>query len=303
MRILNLFNVNLDYIRENMSLIKSQGFDAVQISPVQESKHEDSNEWWMFYQPISFEVGNKLGSKKDLENLCIEASKNGIIVVSDAVINHLAGADDGSLNTYKDDDPELVSLKDAWKERRNIDNWDDRWQVTHLCMGLPALNPDNPLVREKIINMLNEEIDLGVTGFRFDAAKSIALPDDDASYKSDFFPVVTYCLKRPIDIIYGEVIFYDKVYTDKYAQYMKVLTNYEASRKDAEVKFVENKDSFLSNDSMGYTKNKSKEDIIREYRCLTENYPNTLFYARNSKDFDMWKSPLVCDANKVKVLK
>lgn len=301
MRILNLFNVNLDYIKDNMSLIKSQGFDAVQISPVQKTKHDESHEWWMLYQPISFTIGNRLGSEKDLENLCIEASKNNVVVVSDAVINHLAGADDGSLNTYKDDDEDLVKDKTAWKERRNINDWNNRWEVTHLCMGLPGLNPDNDIVREKVIDMLNHEIDLGVSGFRFDAAKSIALPTDDNSYKSDFFPVITYCLKHPIDIIYGEVIFYDKYYTDKYAEYMKVLTNYEASNKDAEIKFVENKDSFLSNDSMGYTKGKTKEDIIREYKDLTYNYPNTLFYARNNNDFDMWKSDEVRDANKVKV--
>ena len=73
-------------------------------------------------------------------------------------------------------------------------------------MGLPGLNPNSEIVQSKIIKMLNEYLDLGVQGFRFDAAKSIALPEEGCN----FFPVITYSLKRWLPLIYGEVLFADK---------------------------------------------------------------------------------------------
>lgn len=299
MRILNLFNVPLSYIKDNLELIKSQGFDGVQISPIQPTKDDNSYEWWMLYQPTYFDIGNRLGSRKDLLDLCLEADKKELIIISDVVINHLAGCDDGSLKAHYKDDTDLVSNPNAWKEARNINDWNNRWEVTNLCMGLPGLNPNNPMVQDKVINMLNDMIDLGVRGFRFDAAKSIALPEEGCN----FFPNVCSSLKIWLPIIYGEVIFYDRNYVDKYAKYMKVLTNYDASNKDSIVKFIENKDSYLSDGTMGYTKNIYIDNILNMYRDLCNNYPNTLFYARNSNDFDSWKSRDVHDSNKCKVLK
>ena len=311
MRILSLFDCPLKEIEGLVPIIKEQGFDAVQISPLQKTKDDSSKEWWMLYQPISMELGNRIGSREDLKELCDVANNYGVYVIADVVVNHLAGSDnEGSLTPHKDCDKEILYNPDCWKEKKNMGpkDWDDRYKVTHYCMGLPGLNPRNEVVQRKVINMLNEYADLGVNGFRFDAAKSIALPEEFGE-NCRFFPNVTYSLKRWIPIIYGEVLFSDKELIGKYSKYMKVLTTGDADDRDAIIRFVENKDSYLSGDVGKWTANWPVEKVVDDYaNWLTPNYPNSLFYARNtygrsSEDWHAWKSEKVKRANKVKVLK
>ena len=301
MRILSLFDCPLEEIKGLVPIIKEQGFDAVQISPLQKTKDDSSKEWWMLYQPISMELGNKIGSKEELKQLCDVANSYGVYIIADVVVNHLAGSDnEGSLT------PQSY----CWKEKKNMGpkDWDDRYKVTHYCMGLPGLNPRNEIVQRKVINMLNEYADLGVNGFRFDAAKSIALPEEFGE-NCRFFPNVTYSLKRWIPIIYGEVLFSDKELIGKYSKYMKVLTTGDSDDRDSIIRFVENKDSYLSGDVGKWTANWPVEKVVDDYaNWLTPNYPNSLFYARNtygrsSEDWHAWKSEKVRKANKVKVLK
>ncbi len=294
MRVLSLFDCNLDSVTKYLSEIKYQGFDAVQISPLQNTKDDNSKEWWMLYQPINFEIGNRIGNKDSLSRLCHEANKNGLIIVADAVVNHLASIDNiGSLNPHPMCDSEILKCSDSFKIKRNIDNWDDRYQVTNYCMSLPGLNPNSRIVQKKVIDMLNEYISLGVSGFRFDAAKSIALPEEGC----DFFSNVTFSLSKWVEIIYGEVLFSDKELIQKYAKYMKVLTNSDAYNNHDIIKFVENKDSYLSKD-LGWTKDINVHTINDWYKNMCFYYPNTLYYARNySNDWNSWRGREVREAN------
>ena len=293
-RILSLFDCPLKDVKRLLPVIKRQGFNTVQISPLQRNKVDDTNGWWLLYQPLGFEIGNRIGTKEELYDLCLEAKKYGINVVVDAVINHVGNKSEKEfLEPHPDTDEELLSNKDCFKEKKQITNWDDRNQVINYCLGLPGLNPNNPIVQKKIINMLNEYVDLGVNGFRFDAAKSIALPEEGCN----FFPNVTYSLNRWLPIIYGEVLFADNELIEKYARYMRVLTNSDARDRNSIIKFVENKDSFLSKD-LGYTKQWPKSKITRDYMILAAHYPNTLYYARNyTNDWYEWQSEFVKEAN------
>ena len=293
-RILSLFDCHLKEIEKMLPDIKKQGFNAVQISPLQNTKDDNSREWWMLYQPINFELGNRLGSKEDLKSLCMEADKYGINIIADTVINHLANVSDKNpLTPHPKCDADILNSNGCFKEKKIITNWDDRFQVTNYCMGLPGLNPNNEIVQEKIIKMLNLYLDLGVNGFRFDAAKSIALPEEGCN----FFPIITYSLKRWVPLIYGEVLFVDDELIKKYAKYMKVLTNCNTSEKESVIRFAENKDSYLSKD-LGWTKYTPSRVIMDEYYQLSSIYPNTKFYARNySIDFYDWKSSIVKEAN------
>ena len=84
---------------------------------------------------------------------------------------------------------------------------------------------------------------------------------------------------------------------------MRVLTNSDAKEKDSIIKFIENKDSYLSKD-LGYTNNWPKERITNEYISLAANYPNTIYYARNySDDWYEWQCKEVREANKQLVKK
>ena len=72
-KILHLFQSRINDIIPELKTIKNQGFDAIQISPIQGTK-DSGMEWWKLYQPINLKIGNEqIGSKKDLINLIQES--------------------------------------------------------------------------------------------------------------------------------------------------------------------------------------------------------------------------------------
>ena len=177
----------------------------------------------------------------------------------------------------------------------NLNNIDEE---IHNCFNLPGLNVYNQDVEDMIVDFLNSLIDLGIEGFRFDAAKSIGLPSE--GYR--FWPNIIYRLKKYGLFLYGEVIFEEnRNILDEYARYMHVLGNYDTSNPDSMVKFVESHDSFLSDDRMGYTKYTKDQDIIANYKSLVNYYNNTLFYVRPFND--TWKSEEIKAANFTRKIK
>ncbi len=294
MRIIHLLNWNLNDIRKSLDDIARQNFDAIQVTPVQAMKEDSIEHWWMPFQPISFDIGNVYGSKNDLERLCREAKIKNIDIYVDVICNHMAGRNDGSLYPHENVDPYLKNNPHFWKEARPIENWDDRYQVINYCMGLPGLNVSNPELQHRISQFLNELIDCGVEGFRFDAAKSIGLPSEGV----DFWPKTIYSLKKYGIFLYGEVIFAGCDITRQYSNYIKILTNEcNLPSKDI-VKFSESHDSFYE---FGYTKHMNTHELLKAYTHLTNNYEHTLYFPRPYDD--SWKWNEVKNANKVKKLK
>ena len=85
-RILQLFDCPIREIKDWLPIIRDQGFNYIQISPMQKNKVDNTNGWWLLYQPLGFEIGNKLGTKEDLRELCNEARKYGIGIIADALL-------------------------------------------------------------------------------------------------------------------------------------------------------------------------------------------------------------------------
>ncbi len=292
MRIIHFFNWRLQDIIPNLDKVREQGFEAIQINPIQPLKEDGLKEWWMSYQPIDFAIGNYFGTKEDLILLCQEAEKREIRIFADVVINHMGSSPSDDLSPHPKVNPLLRSKEEYWRVRRRVENWHDRREVIHHCINLPGLNVYHPDIEDRIVSFLNELIDCGVTGFRFDAAKSIGLPSE--GYR--FWPNLIYRLKMYGLFLYGEVIFEEnRNVIDEYADYMNVLGNYDGSNPSKMVKFVESHDTFLSNDNMGYTRHLPSETIARSYRDLTPHYEHTLFYVRPWDD--TWKGEEVRKAN------
>lgn len=287
MRTLHLLSWNIKDIISHLDEISYQGFDSIQINPIQPFKSNSNSEWWLSYQPLGFYIGNIYGSKEDLIMLCNEAKKYNISIIADVVCNHTAGMDDGRIYPHNDVDIKLKNNPYYWKSFYPIVNWDDRYQVINNSIGLPGLNVSNYDLQNIIIDYLNELIDCGINGFRFDAAKSIALPNEGC----DFWCRVIYLLKKYGLYIYGEVLFDDKM-SYEYSKYMKVLTTSNLCDRNSIVKFVENHDSFYG---LGWTRFVSSNEINDRYYNLSKEYPNTIYFAR---PFDeMWRSDTVKNAN------
>lgn len=227
--ILHAWNWSFNTIKNNMRDIAEAGYTSVQVSPIQGTKENsmDTGSWWLLYQPTNFRIGNaQLGTREEFRNMCSEAHRYGIKVIVDVVANHTANAGGGDLQYRPSNtvDPDILNDPNCWHEFKPVINWDDRWKVTHLSIGEPDLNTSNPKIQNKVIDFLNDAIDCGADGFRFDAAKHIELPTDPGA--SNFWPNVLSSLKnRDKLFIYGEVLQGNADAYTSYPEYINLTTS------------------------------------------------------------------------------
>ena len=214
-------------ITANLPSIAEASFKSVQISPVQQPKNGGAT-WWSFYQPLSFSIADNstLGSKEDLKTLCQEADKYGISIIADVVFNHLANIDDDHLENDGTPtvSPDVEAYEPGIYANRNASGDQATFHHNKNAAGsgaitqyyaygnLPDLNTANPVVQARSLDLLKECIDVGIDGFRLDAAKHIETPTDP-QYASDFFPNVIsaakeyYKTKTNNDLyVYGEIL-------------------------------------------------------------------------------------------------
>ena len=179
--IFHAFNQNYNDVETFVCELANQGYSHVQISPAQQSN--PGNEWWKRYQPFDYSVIEGLGSADELESLVSKAHSCDVKVIADVVFNHMANLDNG--DEFEDvtkypglspDDFNIIQGTNPGQRNCGI-NYNDgnRGSEINCWLGssLPDLNhTDNVKTIQKA--HLKKLLDLGVDGFRFDAAKHIA---------------------------------------------------------------------------------------------------------------------------------
>lgn len=314
MRVLQCLNWDLKVIRENLKKVKEQGFDVVQITPVQPLKEGHKDSWWMSYQPCGFSIGNQYGSKEDLIDLCNSAHNEGLKVVVDVICTHMA--QNGEMKPHELVDKSLINNEYFWREKRNLKgDWEynNRYNVTHYCAGnLPYLNLYNWDLQDRITKFLNECISCGIDGFRFDSGKSIPLPTDNFYEEQkkrlsdargcDFFPRVLSRLDKDNLINYIEVLNVGPELIQAYSKQAKVLTDveYDFLNKNDLVTFAESHDQYF-NWRPGVVSPLVDKKVSEMYKNKCSVFPNTLYYARPFSN--EWQSELVKEGNKTKTLR
>lgn len=177
-----------------------QGFDWVLVSPPQE--HIVGSAWWTVYQPVSYELQSRLGTRSDFEKMVKTCSDAGVKVLVDVVINHMSAQDSGvgfaGTSFEKYNYPGLYGPEDFHDCRLTpgnaIQDYGDAQQAqTCELLGLSDLDQSRPNVQATIIEYLTDLLNLGVGGFRIDAAKHIA--------PNDLEPIVTAMPKDTIFLL------------------------------------------------------------------------------------------------------
>ena len=243
--ILHVWSWNFPTIAENMSKIADSGFTMIQTSPVQQSYQpegagkkifdEKEGNWYYYYQPTDWKVGNYiLGSKEQMQQMLDSAQKYNIRVIVDVLPNHTAF----DVDEVADEFVEAVGGRDKLYHSNGLQpvrDYNDRLQCTLWGSGgLPDVNTENPDFQKYYMTFVNDLLDLGVRGFRYDTAKHIGVHSDpvdsEAGVKeNDFWDVVTgrksvkgVHLAVPADslFIYGEVLQDSTVPELEYAEYM-----------------------------------------------------------------------------------
>lgn len=200
---LHAFNWTYAEVEANLENIRNAGFKNVLLMPVQQPKGGGAA-WWAFYQPLSFSIGDSsaLGTKEELAELCAEAEKYGICILADIVVNHMATTDDEGKES--DGTPTVCPAVEEYEPilyRNRNEDVDGVGLTFHHNRGaqgtgadtqyyaygnLPDLDTSNPYVQGRVLSLLKECIDVGIDGFRFDAAKHVETPADP-DYPSDFW--------------------------------------------------------------------------------------------------------------------
>ena len=202
--IVQLFNWPFTKITETLPELKRLGYSHVHVSPPQES-NERVLTWWGRYQPVDFSfIKGPLGTEEQFREMNALADRLDIKIIADVVLNHTIDLNDvpkpsvtfdpttGEMISYKFplfrpsdfhplcsiDDSNINSVRKCWLDMRNAD-----------------LKTETPRVREIARTYLKKLVDLGVDGFRFDAAKHI---------EPDFFADVLAAV--PNTYAFGEVI-------------------------------------------------------------------------------------------------
>jgi alpha-amylase len=173
---------------ECTSTLGPEGIDWILVSPPQEDIH--GPQWWTHYQPVSYKLDSQLGTADQFASMVAACNKAGVQVIVDAVINHMAnssGTGFAGTNFTKYNYPGLYAPTDFHGGLDSTDpnycsgsisNYNDALQVVHCELGgLPDLATEKASVRQSIADYLNHLTDLGVAGFRIDAAKHIGLTD------------------------------------------------------------------------------------------------------------------------------
>lgn len=256
-------------------------FDAIQISPIQGTK-DSGLMWWLLYQPTNLKIGNtQIGTKEQLRELCAVANQYGIKIIVDVVLRHVAGDPQNHLAPHKDVDPELLPY--LCKEQILCNNYEDRWQCTHRCTGMPMFDYNNPNYVAKVIDFLNELLDCGVWGFRLDQLKHYALPQEGSDFLNHLQPYN----------FYGECFFCDQWVLDAYSKYMKVLTDGRPSDISRLVAKFETHDDFLEFHS---TNRMTDQMRLAEWDVLVNQCGyDSLYYARPFED--LWMSKEMKEIN------
>ena len=287
MKVLHLLNWKLGTIEKELDNIGKQGFDAIQINPMQPFKEEKEFKWWSSYQPLGFRIGNMFGSCDDLRRLCSVASDKGIDVIVDVVLNHMANkSGEEPLVPHENVDRELVDIADFWKEKIMLKNGDDRFDAVNHCIGLPGLDLSNQELQKIVFRYLDELKECGVSGLRFDAAKHIGLPNDGV----DFFKNVRQYMLINGMYGYGEFLGGTKEWRNEMAELLMVLSPHGTTIDDIDqmISFIESHDTYLNiNDhdhSFKHTRCLTDNDLISNYMRIRQLYNNSLVYVRPNNE-------------------
>lgn len=168
-------------ITESLDYLESLGVEGIWLLPIYQSPSYHGYDIVDYY-----EVNSDYGTLDDFKNFVSEAHNRGIKVVLDMVLNHASSehpwfedsksGEDSQYTDYfiwADADDSSYDFNVSPIEGRAWHKSGDRYYYGAFWDGMPDWNASNQKVRDEFINIGQYWIDLGVDGFRLDAAKYV----------------------------------------------------------------------------------------------------------------------------------
>ena len=182
-----------DVARECEVFLGPTGYSAVQVSSPLENSVVDGRPWWERYQPVSYTLDNRSGDREAFIDMVRRCRKVGVDIYVDTIINHMTGVYSGrgtagsSFSEYSY--PGLYEFDDfhhcGLTRGDDIEDWEDPVQVRNCeLVDLADLDTAAPGVRSRISTYLNDLMEIGVRGFRIDAARHMPPGDIQAIFEN-----------------------------------------------------------------------------------------------------------------------
>ncbi|KAK4876349.1 hypothetical protein RN001_012771 [Aquatica leii] len=170
-----------DIADECERFLQYKGYAGVQISPPTENIIVPNRPWWERYQPISYKFITRSGNENEFLNMTRRCNAVGVRIYPDIIFNHMSrepqtqtavGTGGSTADPANKAFPAVPYSALDFHSTCDINNYMDEANVRNCELDrLKDLNQGNSYVQEKIVDLLNHLIHLGVAGFRVDAAK------------------------------------------------------------------------------------------------------------------------------------
>ena len=227
-----MFGWHYPDIEAECEALGKMGYMGVKVFPPQESvitnkwpQNGELNPWWFDYQPVSYKLSSRHGTRDELGSMINTCRSAGVRVYADAVVNHMAGNGNdmwpdhrnggGSWCTHwgpKDATAKSPYFTDGFMYEnckktgarpgiefpsvpygpldfhceRSLNSWNDPFQLNYGWLtGLCDLDSEAEYVRSRIAAYFTDLIGIGFSGFRWDAAKHIK-PESIAAILAKF---------------------------------------------------------------------------------------------------------------------
>lgn len=184
---------DLKGVISKLDYLKALGIDMVWLSPVYSSPFVDQGYDIADY----YAIAEQFGTMEDFDELLAEAKKRDIRIIMDLVINHCSDKHEWFQKALKDPYGEYADYfyfrpgkngnpPSNYRSYFGGSCWEpvpgtDLYYFHMFAKEQPDLNWENPVLRQKLYDMINWWLEKGVAGFRIDAIinikKDVNFPD------------------------------------------------------------------------------------------------------------------------------
>jgi len=175
-------------IISKLDYLKALGVDIIWLSPVYPSPQVDNGYDIKDYRTI----GPEFGTMEDFKELLSGVHSRGMRLIMDLVVNHCSSEHELFKKALADPNgkdgkcfyfvkghgdgtpPDNLRSYFGGSVWERVKGQDDLWYLHYFAKEQPDLNWGNPRVIDRICDMMNWWLDLGIDGFRVDAIMNIA---------------------------------------------------------------------------------------------------------------------------------